>query len=153
MTKAQKPTAKSLLWRITGKGLSKPSYLFGTMHLYDKRLFQFGDSVYNSLEQTQGFAMELDPNSMMDSLLINLNETDTTTSLAKMIDKKQYDTVAKKLEKKLGIPASRITRKALMKERSKEVYRRRNKDDMNTAVDLYLYNATSKENGWEELKM
>ncbi len=85
---------------------------------------------------------------MMDSLLINLNETDTTTSLAKMIDKKQYDTVAKKLAKKLGIPASRITRKALMKERSKEVYRRRNKDDMNTAIDLYLYNIAHQQGKW-----
>ena len=89
-TNAQKPNANTLLWRITGNGLSQPSYLFGTMHLYDSRLFQFGDSVYSSLEKTDAYAMELDPNSMMDSLLINLNEKDTTISLAKMIDKKQY---------------------------------------------------------------
>ena len=29
----QKPDEKSLLWRISGNGLTKPSYLFGTMHL------------------------------------------------------------------------------------------------------------------------
>lgn len=58
---AQQATAKTLLWRISGKGLQNPSYLYGTMHLFDRRLFYFGDSVYNSIEKTEGFAMELNP--------------------------------------------------------------------------------------------
>ena len=52
---------KTVLWRITGKGLSKPSYLFGTMHLNDQRLFNFGDSVYRAIERTEGLAIELSP--------------------------------------------------------------------------------------------
>ena len=52
--------SNTLLWRISGKGLKKPSYLFGTMHLTDKKVFQLGDSVYKALEQTDGFAAELD---------------------------------------------------------------------------------------------
>jgi len=32
-TTAQSPVAHSLLWRISGKGITKPSYLYGTMHV------------------------------------------------------------------------------------------------------------------------
>ncbi len=145
---AQHINNKTLLWRISGNGLSRPSYLYGTMHLYDRRLFQFGDSVYRSLENTEAYAMELDPNSMMDSILIKLNEEDTTSLLEQMIDKKQYDTIAGKLEKKLGIPANRITRKILIAEREKQIYKRRNKEDMNAEVDLYLYDIARKKGKW-----
>ncbi|HET9430532.1 MAG TPA: hypothetical protein VFO70_05115, partial [Chitinophagaceae bacterium] len=34
----------SLLWEITGKGLKKPSYLFGTMHVSSKIAFNLADS-------------------------------------------------------------------------------------------------------------
>lgn len=30
------PSEKSLVWKITGNGLKKPSYLFGTIHLIPK---------------------------------------------------------------------------------------------------------------------
>jgi len=52
----------TLLWKISGNGLIKSSYLYGTMHLTDKRVFQLGDSLYKSIEQTEGFAAELDMN-------------------------------------------------------------------------------------------
>ena len=38
-----------LLWRIDGPGMTSPSYLFGTMHLTDKRVFEFSDSVLLAL--------------------------------------------------------------------------------------------------------
>ena len=31
--KAQTPLEKTLLWQITGPGISKPSYVYGTIHL------------------------------------------------------------------------------------------------------------------------
>ncbi len=52
--------SNTLLWRITGKNLTAPSYLFGTMHITNKKVFQLGDSLWNALEKTQGFAAELD---------------------------------------------------------------------------------------------
>jgi len=52
--------SNTLLWRISGNGLSKPSYLYGTMHLTDKRVFQLGDSLYYGIEHAEGFAGELD---------------------------------------------------------------------------------------------
>jgi len=31
------------------------------MHLTDERIFNIGDSVYKAIENTDGFAMEIDP--------------------------------------------------------------------------------------------
>ncbi len=50
----------SLLWEISGNGLEKPSYLFGTVHRNDKEYFNFSDSVYFALEQVDGIMTESD---------------------------------------------------------------------------------------------
>ena len=52
---------QSLCWRISGKDLSQPSYLYGTMHVSDKRVFDFSDKSKKAFEGAQAFAMELDP--------------------------------------------------------------------------------------------
>ena len=54
-----------LLWEISGNGLEQPSYLYGTIHLADKRAFEFSDSVLLKLESVDAFAMELLPNDIM----------------------------------------------------------------------------------------
>src|SRR4249919_2429992 len=51
----------TLLWKISGNDLQKPSYLYGTMHLTDERVFNIGDSVYKAIENSDGFAIEIDP--------------------------------------------------------------------------------------------
>ena len=58
------PTAKKyqgLLWEITGNGLAKPSYLFGTMHVSNKLAFHLSDSFYFALKQVDAVALELNP--------------------------------------------------------------------------------------------
>src|SRR5437868_12108655 len=59
----KKPAAKypSLLWEITGNGLTKPSYLFGTMHVSSKLVFHLSDSFYNAIKKTDAVALELNP--------------------------------------------------------------------------------------------
>lgn len=49
----------SLLWEISGNGLEKPSYLFGTIHIKDKRAFNFNDSVKICLNKSDAFASEI----------------------------------------------------------------------------------------------
>jgi len=145
---AQETSSKTLLWRISGNGMQKPSYLYGTMHLKDRRLFFFGDSVYKSIEATEGFAMELDPIEMMDSLFIKMGETDTSTLLRQLLDEKKFKSVSKKLEKKFGMPADKISRKRLIKERENWYYNIQKKDDMKSVVDLYLYDIAHKQGKW-----
>lgn len=51
----------SLLWEITGKGMSRPSYLFGTMHISNKMVFHLSDSFYAALRNADVVAIELNP--------------------------------------------------------------------------------------------
>ncbi|MEO6253628.1 MAG: TraB/GumN family protein [Ferruginibacter sp.] len=67
----KKPVAKypSLLWEITGNGLSKPSYLFGTMHVSSKMVFHLSDSFYLALKAVDVVALELNPDVWQDQMV------------------------------------------------------------------------------------
>ena len=67
----------NLLWKISGNGLKKPSYLFGTMHLKDKRVFDFSDSVLVKLDECPAFAMEILPDSIIRALFTTYLSPDT----------------------------------------------------------------------------
>ncbi len=58
----------TLLWEITGNGLKKPSYLFGTMHVSSKLVFHLSDSFYLDLRNADIVALELDPQLWQDQL-------------------------------------------------------------------------------------
>ena len=49
----------SLLWELRAPGAERPSYLFGTMHVMDEKIFRLPDSVFIGIENTDGFATEV----------------------------------------------------------------------------------------------
>lgn len=59
----------SLLWEITGKGMKKPSYLFGTMHVSSKLAFHLSDSFYYALKNVDAVALELNPESWQPQMV------------------------------------------------------------------------------------
>lgn len=63
----------SLLWQITGNGLTKPSYLFGTMHVSSKLAFHLSDSFYYALKSVDAVALELNPESWQPQM-VRLND-------------------------------------------------------------------------------
>jgi uncharacterized protein YbaP (TraB family) len=65
---------RELLWEITGNGLKQKSYLFGSLHSNDKRLFQLSDSVFSAMINTEKLILETDVFSLF-------NELDTRTNL------------------------------------------------------------------------
>jgi uncharacterized protein YbaP (TraB family) len=67
----QKPKPKkypSLFWEITGNGLKKPSYLFGTMHVSSKIAFNLSDSFYIAIKNCDVVALENNPESWQDDM-------------------------------------------------------------------------------------
>ncbi|MBS1600657.1 MAG: TraB/GumN family protein [Bacteroidetes bacterium] len=71
LSPAQNKNAKkypTLLWEITGNGLKKPSYLFGTMHVSSKMAFHLSDSFYVGIKNAEVVALELDPQLWQDQL-------------------------------------------------------------------------------------
>jgi hypothetical protein len=59
-TKIEPTLAKSLLWKITGKSLTHPSYLYGTMHMMCADDFEIKTKVKNALEKCDELVMEFD---------------------------------------------------------------------------------------------
>ncbi len=51
---------KELLWEISLNGKGPKSYLFGTIHSNDKRVFAFSDSVYVALNNSESIVLETD---------------------------------------------------------------------------------------------
>jgi uncharacterized protein YbaP (TraB family) len=80
----QKKDAKypSLLWQITGNGLTRPSYLFGTMHVSSKLAFHLRDSFYYALKNVDAVALELNPETWQPQMVrlndLNQNYTNYT---------------------------------------------------------------------------
>jgi uncharacterized protein YbaP (TraB family)/predicted Zn-ribbon and HTH transcriptional regulator/putative component of toxin-antitoxin plasmid stabilization module len=141
----------TLLWRITGHGLTKPSYLYGTMHLQDKRLFQFGDSLYSSLERVEGFALEIDFKEYLDSVFtrqIDKAEDELLEKQRVKIDHKKIDKSTDSLFTKLGIKADRVTKKDLKKIRDYRLNKMVQQGEMETIVDGYLYGLALRMGKW-----
>ncbi len=57
----------ALLWKIEGKDLPAPSYLFGTMHVKNKKAFEFPDELITYFKSSKNIAFELN----LDSVLKN----------------------------------------------------------------------------------
>jgi uncharacterized protein YbaP (TraB family) len=71
---------KSLLWEISGNGLNKTSYLYGTMHVSKKVAFRLDDIFYKSLNESECVALESDPTQWLkhtyEDLDLYFNNTD-----------------------------------------------------------------------------
>ena len=58
----------SLLWKISGNGLKKDSYLYGTMHVSQKIAFHLDDVFYESLLNSDFVGLETDPSTWLEHM-------------------------------------------------------------------------------------
>ena len=56
------------MWEISGNGITKPSYLYGTMHISGKLVFHLGDQFYDAIESVDVVALELEPEAWLDAI-------------------------------------------------------------------------------------
>lgn len=144
---AQSP--KSLLWRISGKGLKEPSYLYGTMHISNKEVFRFGDSVYKAIERSQGLAIEVNPDEMASEIVKSIAIGDSEgVRISEKMDKKEFDSYKKGLSKKFKKDAEEITTEDILKEKNKWIQEYMMKGEMPTFMDAFLYNIARKQGKW-----
>lgn len=54
----------SLIWRLQAPGSTETSYLFGTMHVKDRRAFAFFDQACACIDECEALALELDLSSI-----------------------------------------------------------------------------------------
>lgn len=55
----------TLLWELRGKGIRKPSYIFGTIHMISEKDFLMTETTTASLKKTKKLVMEIDLSQMM----------------------------------------------------------------------------------------
>lgn len=92
---AQKIQEKSLLWEISGKNLTKPSYIFGTMHVMCQGDVVLTPEIEKSLQSTDQIMMELD----MDDPMIMFNMMGATLSKdGKTLTEKLGEDLSKKVD-------------------------------------------------------
>lgn len=73
----------TLLWRISGKNLSKPSYIFGTMHMICANDIELSDSLKKAIQNSDNVYLELDMDDMwqmMGAMMHMTMKGDTTLS-------------------------------------------------------------------------
>ncbi len=59
----------SLLWEISGNGLEKPSYLYGTMHVSKKLAFHLTEAFFEGLKSADVVALESNPETWLGELM------------------------------------------------------------------------------------
>src|SRR6516164_6527834 len=145
MSQTSKP---GLLWRISGNGLEQPSYLFGTIHLTDKRVFNFGDSLYAAIENCSGYAMELHPDSMMTYFFAQEKNKKPSRLLKDVVSKNLFNSAKTKLQKEFGKSPDKITVGDLHTYFNDWMFMPKKDGKMETFMDAYLYNVVRKQGKW-----
>ncbi len=143
--------ARSMLWRISGKGMNKPSYLFGTFHLRLKTLFNFPDSLYTAIEHTDVFALEFNFDSVNAGLSDYMGriidkETEKERSyknkdktLKELLTKAELKLLKENMAEGSNINPDELTVKQIYLMKDKFIKHRTRKDDMPTFMDAFLY--------------
>jgi uncharacterized protein YbaP (TraB family) len=93
---------QALFWEISGNGLSENSYLFGSIHIQDKQVFQLDSVVWNRFEKASQFALEFD--------LENVNKREVANRMmmpkpySELLSKKDYRLLKNAVKKNTKIP-------------------------------------------------
>lgn len=139
----------SLLWEVSGNDLEKPSYLYGTMHVADERVFRFGDSVMVKFNQCRVYAGELDMDKIGPFEALKLVMMPKDTSLNMLLSEEDYQFVKKRATEEMGSMAVVIDRikplfsSALISEKGAQKTGGTNNDSLEL-LDQYLQKLAKK---------
>ncbi len=104
---AQKPKEKTLLWKISGKDIQAPSYLYGTFHMLCPDDFAMPDTVQKAFHSTKQLYLEIDLDDpgmmakMMKGILMKNGHT-----LKEYLTDKEYDSCSKVFKAQTGLSLS-----------------------------------------------
>lgn len=81
----------TLLWQVSGNGLEKPSYLFGTMHMLCKEDAIIGDNLVKAIKDCDKVYFELDMDNLVDMLgAITKMKMNGDTTLKDLLSAEDY---------------------------------------------------------------
>ncbi|MFN2458357.1 MAG: TraB/GumN family protein [Chitinophagaceae bacterium] len=84
----------TLLWRISGKNITKPSYLFGTIHMICADDIELSDSLKSAILQSDRVYLELDMDNMFEMLgAISKMKMRNDTTLSDLLTPAEYEKI------------------------------------------------------------
>ncbi len=84
----------TLLWKISGKNLTKPSYLFGTIHMLCADDVQLSDNLRKAINASDKVYLELDMDNVFEMLgVIGKMKMRNDTTLADLLEPAEYEKV------------------------------------------------------------
>lgn len=91
---SSKPDANTLLWKVSGKNLSKPTYIFGTMHMICANDIELSDSLKKAIRNSDKVYLELDMDNIweMFGAMMHMNMKGDTT-LSDLLSDEDYKKV------------------------------------------------------------
>jgi len=98
-----------LLWKVSGNGLLKPSYLFGTHHLIEKEQIKNFDNIIALVGQTDAVVGEMDMSNMLDlqiKMMKGVMMKDTT--LKDLLSEADYTLVDNEFKDLMGIGLNKL---------------------------------------------
>ncbi len=100
----KKPLEKSLLWEVSGNGLTKASYLYGTIHMICKDDASLGDSLIAAIQRSDRVYFEVDMDNLMEMLsALKDFKMRNDTTLADLLSKEDYEKVKEFMGRKSGL--------------------------------------------------
>ncbi|HVK96645.1 MAG TPA: TraB/GumN family protein, partial [Flavisolibacter sp.] len=100
----------TLLWKISGKNLDRPSYLFGTMHLLCADDLELSDSLKGAIKRADNVYLELEMDNLFEMIgAMQHMQMRNDTTLADLLTEKEYEKVKLHFSKnKLMLPFSML---------------------------------------------
>lgn len=100
----------SLLWKVSGKNLSEPSYIYGTIHLMCPADIVVSDTLKSAFNSTKKLYLEInmdDPSVLIKAMQYMKMPGDTTLQM--LLPKTTYDSVAAGFKRLSPLPFSMIS--------------------------------------------
>jgi len=99
-----KPLEKSLLWEISGNGLTKSSYLYGTIHMICKDDASLGDSLISVIQKSDRVYFEVDMDNLLEMIsAFSKFKMRNDTTLADLLNKEDYEKVKAYMEEQSSL--------------------------------------------------
>jgi uncharacterized protein YbaP (TraB family) len=151
----QKPPAqttqyKSLFWKISGNGLSKPSYLLGTIHIADDDVTKLANGSLDEMATCEVMAGELSMDIEDPALLVQMMDAlfmPQDTTLKMLLSEEEYSFIKPIIMQKnpmIGMIADRMRPIFTATILAEEEHKVTKKPRQAKALDLYLQEAAKE---------
>lgn len=104
LTASSQTQENTLLWRISGKDLVKPSYLFGTIHLLCADDIELSPNLKLAIKETDKVYLELDMDNLFEMMqAVQKMKMRNDTTLSDLLSKSDYEKVKAFFSQKISL--------------------------------------------------